>query len=63
MSFLLGQQAIQTKAKVRPPMTNRQQNIKWMMLAPHIKKHFKTDMGVKEIAAELSYQQYLKDKK
>ncbi len=36
----------------------------WLMLAPYVKKHFKTDMGVKEIAAELSYQSYLltKDK-
>ncbi len=34
-------------------------NIKWKMLAPHIKKHFNTDMTVKEIAAELSYQEYL----
>lgn len=33
--------------------------IKWLMLAPLIKQHFKTDMPVEEIAAELSYQHYL----
>ena len=62
MSFLLGQQAIQTKPKVRPPMTNRQENEKWKMLAPFVKRHFKTDMTEKEIAAELAYQSYLKNK-
>lgn len=68
MSFLLGQQAIQTKPKVRPPMTNRQQNLKWMVLAPHIKKHFDTgNKTVKEIAADLALADYYnslkKDKK
>ncbi len=59
MSFLLGQQAIQTKPKVRPPMTQSQQNIKWRMLAPHIKKHFDTgDKTVKEIAADLALADY-----
>ena len=67
MSFLLGQQAIQTKPKVRPPMTQRQQNQRWMALAPHIKRRFDTgDKTIKEIAADLSlaaYKKSLKDKK
>ena len=66
MSFLFGQQMIQTKP-VKPPMTNRQENEKWKALAPHVKKHFKTDLTVKEIAAELAYADYKnslkKDKK
>lgn len=61
MGFLFGQPAVEQKPKVKPPMTQREQNIKWMMLAPHIKKHFKTDMSEQEIAAELSYQAYLKE--
>ena len=32
---------------------------KWKILAPYIKRHFTTDMTVEEIAAELSYQEYL----
>jgi len=40
------------------PIDNRD---KWKALAPLIKKHFKTDMTVKEIAAELNYQEYLKN--
>jgi len=32
---------------------------RWKALAPFIKRHFKTDMTVKEIAAELAYQEYL----
>lgn len=66
MAFLFGKQAIQTKPKTRPPMTQRQQNLKWMALAPHIKRHFNTgDKTVKEIAADLSlaaYKKSLKDK-
>ncbi len=42
------------------PVDNR---LKWIALAPLIKRHFQTDMGVKEIAAELSYQAYLQEKK
>lgn len=34
-------------------------NIKWMMLAPHIKKHFNINKSVEEIAADLAYQEYL----
>jgi hypothetical protein len=37
------------------PIDNRQ---RWLVLAPLIKKHFKTDMTVKEIAAELALQEY-----
>ncbi len=59
MSFLFGQKAIETKSKPKPIDYNQ----RWLMLAPHIKKHFKTDMTTKEIAAELSYQKYLMDKK
>lgn len=65
MGFLFGQPVIQTEPKARPPMTQRQQNLKWMALAPHVKKHFKLDKDVKEIAADLSlaaYKNYLKDK-
>lgn len=66
MSFLLGQQAIQTKPKARPAYTEQQKDVMWRMLAPHVKKHFKLDKDVKEIAADLSladYKQSLKDKK
>jgi len=45
--------------KPKPPIDNRE---KWKALAPFVKKHFKTDMTTKEIAAELSYQEYLKNK-
>lgn len=56
MGFLFGQPAIETKPKPKPsPITSRQ---KWMALAPHVKRHFKTDMTLKEIAAELSYAEY-----
>lgn len=47
------------------PITSVKQDIagddrvKWLMLAPLIKKHFKTDMPVEWIAAELAYQHYL----
>jgi len=41
------------------PIDNKQ---RWLLLAPYIKKHFKTDMTVAEIAAELSYQEYLLNK-
>ena len=58
MGFLFGQPAIQTKPKPKPPVVvdNRE---RWKALAPHIKKHFKTDMPVNDIAAELAYQEYL----
>jgi len=63
MSFLFGQPAIETKPKPKPPPITSNQ--KWMALAPHVKRHFKTDMDIKEIAAELSYAEYKmnKDKK
>ena len=48
------------KKPVTKPDDNRE---KWRALAPFVKKHFKTDMTVKEIAAELSYQEYLKGTK
>jgi len=32
---------------------------RWRALAPFIKRYFKTDMTVEEIAAELAYQEYL----
>ena len=45
---------------VKPePVDNRD---RWKALAPFIKKHFKTDMTVEEIAAELAYQEYLQSK-
>jgi len=37
------------------PIDNRQ---RWLVLAPLIKQHFKTDMTVAEIAAELALQEY-----
>ena len=58
-SLILGAKKAQ-KPKATMPVDNR---LKWQAVAPFIKKHFKTDMGVKEIAAELSYQEYLKEKK
>ena len=36
---------------------------KWLALAPFVKRHFKTDMNVKDIAFELSYADYLQQKK
>jgi len=61
MGFLFAnkQEAIKPKPKL-PPVSNKQ---RWMALAPFIKKHYKTDMTTKEIAAELSYQEYLQQKK
>ena len=38
------------------PVDNRD---RWKALAPFIKNHFQTDMTLKEIAAELAYQEYL----
>ena len=49
------------KPKPRPkPVDNKQ---RWLALAPFIKKRYKTHMTTKEIAAELSYQEYLQQKK
>ena len=48
--------------KPKPKAVANNNNAKWKILAPYIKKHFKTDMTVREIAAELSYQEYLLDK-
>lgn len=49
--------------QVQPkPIVKRDNRAKWKFLAPYIKKHFKTDMTVKEIAAELAYQEYLQNK-
>lgn len=73
MGFLFGQPAIQTEPKVKPPMTQRrealkrrQKALKWKAVAPFVKKHFKTDMTVRDIeqnlAAEASYQEYLRNK-
>lgn len=59
MTFLFGQSAIETKPKVRPPMTNRQQNQKWLALAPHVKKHFDTgNKSLKDIAFDLAWADY-----
>ena len=41
------------------PVDNRD---RWKALAPFVKKHFKTDMTVEEIAAELALQEYLLNK-
>ncbi len=54
MSFLLGQQVIETKPKSLPVPTNQT----WLALAPHVKRHFKTDMNEKDIAFELAYAHY-----
>lgn len=40
------------------PIDNRN---RWKALAPFVKNHFKTDMTVKEIAAELAYAEYLSE--
>lgn len=73
MGFLfgLGPPAIQTEPKakpmVRPPYTARQENEKWIFLAPFIKEHFDTgDKSLKDIAADLAlaaYRSHLKEKK
>ena len=34
----------------------------WKALAPFIKSHYKTEMTLSEIVAELSYQEYLQSK-
>jgi len=74
MGFLLGLfgtgQPAKPKPKpmISPPYTERQKNLKWKILAPHIKKHFDTgDKTVEEIAADLALADYYnslkKDKK
>lgn len=40
----------------KPKLDHR---IKWHILAVQVKKHFKTDMTVEEIATDLSYRAYL----
>jgi hypothetical protein len=40
-------------------MTNRQQNQKWLALAPHVKKHFDTgNKSLKDIAFDLAWADY-----
>ena len=56
MGFLFGQPAIETKPKPKPLPTPTKQT--WLALAPHVKRHFKTDMSEKDIAFELSYAHY-----
>jgi len=59
MGFLIAghtEQAVKPRPK---PVDNKQ---KWLALAPIIKKHYKTDMTTKEIAAELSLQEYYQQK-
>jgi len=61
MGILFQRQVAQTKPKPKlPPISNKQ---RWLALAPFIKKRFKTNMTTKEIAAELSLQEYYQDKK
>lgn len=61
MTFLFGfgQPTIETKPKPLPAPTNQT----WLALAPHVKKHFKTDMSEKDIAFELAYADYKNKKK
>lgn len=67
MGFLFGQPVVEPKPKIRPAYTEQQKNVMWRMLAPHVKKHFKLDKDVKEIAADLALADYYnslkKDKK
>ena len=42
-----------------PPVDSRD---RWKALAPFVKNHFKTDMTINEIAAELAYAEYLLNK-
>ena len=60
MSSLFALGGKETEKRIRPkPVDNKQ---KWLALAPFLKKRFKTNMTTKEIAAELSYQEYLKQR-
>lgn len=49
---------------VKPEPVDNQ--AKWIVIAHHVKRHFKTDMTVREIsenlAAEAAYQEYLQNK-
>jgi hypothetical protein len=47
-------------ANVQTRQFERQENnnLKWKILALHIKKHYETNMTVREIAAELAYQEF-----
>jgi len=61
-SLVLGNQQ-KANVSVKPrykPVDNKQ---RWLALAPFIKERYKTDMTVKEIAAELAYQEYLMERK
>ena len=61
MGFLFSQPMIEAKPRPKPPpITDKQ---KWMALAPMIKKRYKTDFDIKEIAAELSLADYKRKKK
>jgi len=61
MGFLFGQPAVEIKPKPQPPPIT--DNQKWKALAPFIKKRYKTDWDIKEIAAELALADYNKKTK
>lgn len=61
MGFLFGQPMTEAKPRPQPPPITSNQ--KWKALAPMIKKRYKTDWDVKEIAAELALADYKRNKK
>lgn len=50
------------RAQMKAPQTEIDNRERWKAIAPYIKEHFKTDMTIEEIAAELAYQEYLMQK-